>query len=543
MPKQSGYSRREFLKIGSTLPLLSVYNVSGCGDDAGGGSSLPQYEYSGAPGPADLFQHGVASGDPLADAVILWTRVTPAGDEPVEVFWEMATDPGFQSRIAADWTATDAMRDFTVKLDVGGLQPGTTYYYRFRTLGRASIIGRTRSLPIGPVDRIRLGLVACSSLAHGYFHGYRELAQRADLDAVLHVGDYIYEYGTGQYGTIREYEPAHEILSLADYRTRYSQYRRDPDLQAAHQQFPFINVWDDHEVANDAWRGGAQNHTDPDADGPNEGPYDLRREAARRAFSEWLPIRDQPNGQIFRSFSFGDLLDLIMLDTRHQDRDRQVPATDRDGIHDPERTLLGFEQESWFETQIEAASAHWRFIGQQVVFGNIQRAGTIFNPDQWDGYDAARRRLLEAIQEIRNVVVLSGDLHSSGATELSPDPYDPAMYDPETGAGSLAVEFVTPGITSPAFPAGGNQSFLPAILADNPHIRFADIENRGYTVIDADRERVQATWYHYSQAQIEAREASQSTGPTFAVFDGTTTLVELDQPAAPPDDPPDLAPA
>ncbi len=543
MARQGGYSRRQFLKIGSAVPLLSVTYTAGCGSDDDDGSSLPEYEFSGTPGPADLFQHGVASGDPLSDAVILWTRVTPDAAGPVEVFWEMATDPEFQNRIAADWDTTDGDRDYTVKLDVTGLRDGTTYYYRFKALGRCSLIGRTRTTPAGSVDRIRLGLMSCSSLAHGYFHAYREIAQRADLDAVLHVGDYIYEYGSGQYGNVRDYEPAHEILSLEDYRTRYSQYRRDPDLQSAHQQFPFINVWDDHEVANDAWRGGAENHTDPDMSGPNEGPYDIRRDVAKRVFSEWVPIRDQPDGRIYRTFAFGDLIDLIMLDTRHQDRDAQVAGDDQEGIDDPDRTMLGLEQEAWAADKLAAATAQWRFVGQQVVFGQIRAGGSIFNPDQWDGYEAARRRLFEAIRPTNNVVVLSGDLHSSGAAELTPDPYDPLAYDPESGEGSLAVEFVTPGVTSPALPAGSNQTFLPIVLTENRHIRFADVESRGYSVIDADRDRVQATWYHYTQSEIEVPNSSQRVGPTYAVFDGTTVLVEEDAPAPAPNDAPELAPS
>lgn len=520
MTKRSGYSRREVLRLGSTLSVLAVAYVPGCGSD----DSLPEYDFSGTQGPADLFQHGVASGDPLDDAVILWTRVTVDGNEPVEVFWEMATDVDFRDRVAADWTVTDGDRDYTVKLDVAGLRPGTSYYYRFWALGRASLVGRTRTAPRGEVDRIRLAVMSCASFAHGYFHAYRDVAARDDVDAVLHLGDYIYEYGTGEYGTVRAYEPAHEIVTLEDYRRRYSQYRRDPDLQAAHGQLPFVCIWDDHEIANDAWRGGAQNHTEPSAAGPGEGPYEVRSAAAKRVFSEWMPVRDQPDGRIFRSFSFGDLIDLIVLDTRHWDRDRQDPSAD--ALADPQRTMLGVEQESWLGERLASSRADWRFIGQQVVFGPILVGGAVLNPDQWDGYPAARQRVFDAIEGVDGVVVLSGDLHSSGAAELARDPFQPASYDPATGEGSLAVEFVTPGVTSPAFAAGSNQTVLPAILAENRHIHFADIENRGYMIVDTDRQRAQATWYHYPQTAIESRRAEPVIGAVFATYRGTNRLVE-----------------
>lgn len=510
MKHSSDWSRRDVLRLAAAVPLLPIAHVAGCGD----GGSLPEYDYSGILGSENLFQHGVASGDPLADAVILWTHLTSEDGGPLDVFWEIATDAEFSNRVAADWTLASVEHGHTVKLDVAGLQPATTYFFRFRALGRSSAIGRTRTAPRGAVDRMRLAVMSCASLAHGYFHAYRDVAARSDLDAVLHLGDYIYEYGNDEYGAIRTYEPAHEILTLADYRTRYAQYRRDPDLQAAHQQHPFICVWDDHEIANDSWRGGAENHTDPSAAGPNEGPYDERSAAAKQAYAEWMPIRDQLDGRIFRSFAFGGLIDLMMLDTRHWDRDRQTTATDAVTIEDPERTILGPDQEAWLTDQLMSSQARWRFIAQQIVFGPIQVGGSILNPDQWDGYAAARQRVLDSVAQGGSTVILSGDLHSSGAAEIPRDPFDAASYDPETGAGSLAVEFVTPGVTSPAFPPGSNTSVLPQILATNRHIHFADIESRGYMIVDVDADRVQASWFHYTQADIESRRPATPTADT-----------------------------
>lgn len=523
------YTRREVLRLTAASSLLPLLGTPGCGEGSlDGGDGLPVYEYSGVQGPSDLFQHGVASGDPLPDAVILWTRVSREDSAPVEVFWEMARDAAFQTRVGAGWFTTDAARDYTVKIDAAVPDAGTEYHYRFFALGRASIVGRTRSAARGATDSLRLAVVSCSSFAHGYFHVYRAVAARPEIDAVLHLGDYIYEYGTGEYGAVREYEPAHEIRTLSDYRTRYAQYRRDLDLQAVHARFAFIGVWDDHEAANDSFVSGAENHTE-DA----EGPWLTRLEIARRVYAEWMPIREQPDGRIFRSFHFGDLVDLAMLDTRLWGRD--VPAaspTDTATINDAGRTLLGFDQEAWLENELRASTAQWRLIGQQVVFTqlklqgapNSQGGGTIFNPDQWDGYAPARQRLLDLVrtESIANVVVLSGDIHSSGAGDVSDDPNNPEAYDPATGAGSLAVEFVTPGVTSPSFGEGSNQTVLPLIKAQNPHIKFADVENRGYTIINVTRERVHASWYHFTR--VDESEAAEQFAASYQTLAGSSRV-------------------
>jgi alkaline phosphatase D len=218
-----------------------VPGAIGCsGDDEGAkGDGLPTYSYDGTPGPETLFSHGVASGDPLPNAIILWTRVSPQSEAAIEVWWEIARDLGFEKRVQVGTFTTDAERDFTVKLDVTGLEAGATYYYRFFALGRESPMGRTKTAPVGDVAHLRFAVLSCASFAHGYFHAYRSVAERLDLDAVLHLGDYIYEYGSGEYGNVREYEPPHEILALADYRMRYAQYRRDPHLQEVHQHHSY----------------------------------------------------------------------------------------------------------------------------------------------------------------------------------------------------------------------------------------------------------------------------------------------------------------
>ncbi|MEO1273094.1 MAG: alkaline phosphatase D family protein, partial [Myxococcota bacterium] len=312
---------------------------------------LPDYTYTGEPGPEDLFQHGVASGDPLTDRVILWTRVTPAEEAEVEVYYEVALQPDITQRVAAGVFSTNAARDYTVKVDPTGLPPGTTLYYRFQALGRMSPIGRTRTAatPDTALDRFRLAVVSCSNYTSGYFHGYRQIGQRADLDLVIHLGDYIYEYGSSNF---RPSDPPNEITTLEDYRLRYAQYRSDPDLQEAHRQHPWIVVWDDHESADNSWRDGASNHTPIE-----EGDWETRLNESWQAWSEWQPVRDQEPLKIWRSFRFGDLVDLFMLDTRIWGRELQLAVNLVED--DLSRQLLGSDQEAWLIDQLGSASARW----------------------------------------------------------------------------------------------------------------------------------------------------------------------------------------
>lgn len=426
------------------------------------------------------FQHGVASGDPLPNAVILWTRVTPRdADATVELLWEVSTDMAFHEVVASGTITTDQDKDFTAKVDADGLEAGALYYYRFRAGELSSPIGRTRTAPTGAVERLRFGVASCSSYAHGYFHGYRSLSERLDLDAIIHLGDYIYEYGTGEYGTVREYEPAHEILSLSDYRTRYAQYRRDADLQAVHQQLPIIAVWDDHEVANNAWTDGAENHTSD-----KEGDFGERKRAAFQAYAEWMPIREQQPERCYRSFAFGDLVDLIMLDTRNSGRAKQLAKASDPTLTDPARTLLGHEQEAWLEGQLQQSRSHWRLLGQQVMVSPFALG---LNLDSWEGYPAARSRLLQQLSAAEgDSVILTGDVHSSWAMDVLD----------ESGERSIAVELVTPGITSPLLSREDAERY-DADVMNQAHVRYAQMWKRGYMIVDVDRERVQAAWFHY----------------------------------------------
>lgn len=484
------------------------------------------------------FRHGVASGDPLMNRVIIWTRITPASPEDlIPVEWRISDDSGMRRILQRGLTYTNAGWDYTVKVDVTRLDPGTTYYYQFSLRGELSPVGRTKTLAAGSPARLRFALASCSNLPYGYFNAYRAIAARADLDFVMHVGDYIYEYGNGDFGDGssmgRIPSPNKEIITLADYRQRHAQYRSDADLQEAHRQHPWIVVWDDHETANDAYSGGAQNHTPA-----SEGDWSARRFVAAQAWEEWLPVRRNPylDSDIYRSFRFGSLADIVMLDTRLAGRSQQV-AVDSPLILDSSRTLLGADQEAWFLRELSSSKergTRWRIVGQQIMMGQLLNPnGTPFNPDQWDGYVAARNRILQhlATNAIGNVVVLTGDIHSSWGNEISVNPFSPSLNT------RLAVEFVTPGITSPGIDDQAQATGLEGqVTATHPHVKYVNLFRRGYTLVDITPERAQAEWYHVST--ITERSAQQDLARVLRTASGENRLVAGDVsspvPGAPP---------
>ena len=432
------------------------------------------------------FRHGVASGDPLSDGVILWTRVSGASGESVTVRWEVASDPAMRSVIRSGEFVTGADRDYTVKVDARGLPSGARLFYRFRVADVDSPVGRTRTLPTGRLESASFAIVSCSNYPAGFFHAYREIARRDDLDAVVHLGDYLYEYGQGEYATAhaealgRVPDPLGEAVTLEDYRRRHAQYKSDPDSRAMLAAHPLIAVWDDHEIANDAWHEGAENHDEGDGD------WGSRVDAAIQAYLEWMPIRASANGtstRIFREFRYGDLLGLTMLDTRLYGRDRQpepAPGMSAEEVGqllaDPGREMLGVEQSEWLrEVTGRNRDVTWRVYGQQVLVSPVRApdleplidvdgpsmvsrevlernvAMSKANPpillDTWDGYPVARERFLADIAAAGgNAVVLSGDLHTSIAGNLVPI----------GGKAPVAVEFMAPSVTSPGF-----QDYLP----------------------------------------------------------------------------------
>jgi alkaline phosphatase D len=513
----------------------------GIAQDGGGEGAdpNPDYVYDGPLGPENLFHHGVASGDPTTSSVVLWTRITQAGVAPLPVYWELYGEPELSVRLRAGYIEASIDRDFTAKVDVEGLEPGKTMYYRFRSLGRESPVGRTRTLPDNTA-RFRAAVASCSNGPAGYFVGYRHLAARADLDLVIHLGDYIYEYGKGD--GLRHFPPDNLCVSLDDYRTRYAAYREDLDLQEAHRQHPWVSVWDDHESANNAWLDGAPSH-----DPASMGEWSARKVAAMQAYFEWMPIREQADFRTWRSLQVGSLLNLLLLDTRLAGRQEQVPELDDPALFDPNRQLLGEEQEEWLEQELAASGATWTVLAQQVVFAPFyvsskplaEGPSTPLNVDQWDGYPAARERVLAMAEaySVENLQVLSGDIHCSFANDVTLDPVNPDAYDPESGAGAVATEFVAPGITSSGFPGG--TELVGFLFAANPHIQWGNVEQRGYLLMDWTPSRTTGEWYHADT--VATPQGALAFAKAFAVEPPRQGLFEVEEPTLAPAAPP-LAP-
>jgi alkaline phosphatase D len=549
-------------------------------------------------GVAPVFVHGVASGDPRPDAVVLWTRVTPSVDAApgsglgadTAVAWEVARDDRFASVVAAGEVVARAAHDHTVKVDATGLPAATELWYRFRAVGQGSPVGRTRTAPAAgaAVGSLRLGVVSCSNYEGGYFSAYRHLAARDDLDLVLHLGDYLYEYGVGDYGPGpaigREHDPAVEMTVLADYRRRHALYKTDPDLQALHARYAMVTTIDDHETTDNAWSDGAANHQ------PDEGEWAERVAQAFQAYFEWMPIRatggDGDPFRIHRHLAFGDLAELFVLDERTH-RSEQVAGVSGSllvtspEVADPDRTMLGAAQRDWLVGGLGGSTATWKLVGNPVMFAPLVLADLpdvegvtplladalaalgaspplVVNGDQWDGYQAEQALVRSAFAAAGGVVVLTGDIHSSWAAEV---PADPGTYGPGTGA-STAVEFVTPAVTSDSFSAalasagvpGAEElsALLPTVVpVAGPWFKYVDPDRHGFGVLDVTAERVQFEWSYLSDRSDP--EATVAAGPSFASPAGSNRLVPAGplgpRPTAPPapegaggQDPPSAAP-
>ncbi|MGW0471999.1 alkaline phosphatase D family protein [Streptomyces coeruleorubidus] len=473
---------------------------------------------------APAFLHGVASGDPLPDGTLLWTRVTPVPEAipgsglgpDTEVSWIVARDKAFSTVVAKGSTTATAASDHTVKADIRGLEPGTDYWFRFSAGGTDSPAARTRTAPApdAAVTNLRFGVVSCANWEAGYFSPYRHLATRGDLDAWLHLGDYIYEYGTGQYGTrgtvVRPHAPAHEIVTLADYRVRHARYKTDPDLQALHAAAPVVAIWDDHEFANDAWSGGAENHTEG-----AEGTWSARQAAAKQAYFEWMPVRPAIAGTTYRRLRFGKLADLSLLDLRSF-RSQQVKVGDGE-VDDPDRTLTGRAQLDWLKAGLKASDTTWRLVGNSVMVSpfaigslsadllkplakllGLPQEGLALNTDQWDGYTDDRREILAHLRShaIRNTVFLTGDIHMAWANDV---PVDAGTYPLSPSA---ATEFVVTSVTSDNLddivkvPEGTVSAVAaPVIRAANRHVHWVDTDRHGFGVLDITAERAQMDYY------------------------------------------------
>lgn len=476
------------------------------------------------------FTHGVASGEPSTGSVLLWTRYIGSGPE-TRLTAELSESLDFARPVAGGSVTASEARDYTAKLTVTGLAPGRWYYYRFVAPdGSMSPTGRTRTLPQGDVAQFNLGVFSCANMGFGLFHAYAHAAMAGDIDLAVHTGDYLYEYAVGGYPSRaqhlagRAFLPETEIVQLADYRLRYASYRGDMALQRIHQSLPMLAQPDDHEFANDAWAGGAQNH-----DPASEGDWATRKAAALQAWHEWMPVSDAP----WRSYDIGTLATIAMPETRVTGRMQQLElhpellseaergaalARFRDTVWNaPDRTLMGMEQEAWLNRTIAESArsgTRWQVLAQQVIMGSILQpqdtaswfpanapdyimrrvqagaaaaaAGLPFNLDAWDGYPAARSRLLSSAQSAgANLVTLSGDSHNGWAFDLSHE------------GRAAGVEFAGHSVTS-----GGFESYTPvapervatALRTANPALKWVDTARRGYMKISLTPDRATSTW-------------------------------------------------
>ena len=507
-----------------------------------------------------VFGWGVASGDPTRSSVILWTRAVPRNPAvaTLELVYELAEDPDFRQVLQAGTVRTSGARDYTAKVDVGDLQAGQTYYYRFRAGDVFSATGRTRTLPADDSQPVNIALASCANYPSGFYNAYREISKIENLDAVVHVGDYIYEHAAGQYdGAVGErlgrvHVPANEIVTLEDYRARLAQYREDEDLQAAHAHAPFITVWDDHETANNSWQEGASGH-----DPGSEGNWQARRDVALQAYFEWLPMRDPAPGaareRLNRVYDFGTIASLIVIETRLTGRDQQlsyehdmplredgtpdIEAFENTVLANPDRSMMGHAQEAWFADALQQSRARgqqWQVIANQTVMarmrtpdfmtilpadivepalagggyvsGWLQRSalGLPVGLDSWDGYPAARDRFYDAaLAADANLVVLSGDSHMFWANDL---------HRPGTES-LVGIEFASGSITSP----GGygyiadTQEFYDtvehALVEKNPDVQHANVDQHGFIHITLTRESTRARYIAVSTITDRQYEA------------------------------------
>ncbi len=476
------------------------------------------------------FTLGVASGDPLPDGIVLWTRLAPepltGGGMPmtnVQVQWELASDARFTTIVQRGTELARPELGHSVHVEVNGLEPAREYWYRFRAGDEVSQAGRTRTAPGGgaPVDRMRFAVCGCSHYESGYFTGYRSIAEEG-FDFIFHTGDYIYEGradGGRNPNVVRQHN-GHEIYSVVDYRNRYALYKSDPDLIAAHASAPFIVVYDDHEVDNDY--AGPQ-----DEQGTPSELFLLRRAAAYQAYYETMPLRRAaiPVGsdlQLYRRLQFGTLIDLNLLDTR-QYRSKQACGGGTKPLCpeavDPKRTILGPEQEKWLFQHLAEARSTWTVIGQQVpTFARdleLNEQGARYPMDKWDGYVASRNRLYARLQETRapNPVILSGDVHQHFGSDLKLD-----FTKPESD--TIGVEFTNTSLTS-----GGDGSDVSAMWEamrrDNPHIKYQSAR-RGYIACTATPTTLRADFKIFDRVTVRDQRART----------GASLIVEAGRPGA-----------
>ena len=548
--------RRKFIKDAAltTGVIFSSSRLSGMEAEAGD-SILDD-------GPViNPFHHGVASGDPLATQVIIWTRVTAKPEyDIVVVKWNISKNASMEPVQISGEQQTNKDSDFTVKVDIKGLVPATEYYYQFSYKENQSVIGRMRTTPVNTEEPLEFAVISCTNYSAGFYHALGRIAQRSTLNAVIHLGDYIYE-GTGRNFDEKnnvpddEYESTHFVKHRAYwlhfFRRRYSINRLDPDLQSAHRQHPFITIWDDHETANNAYKDGAQGHN-PDTDGE----WEDRKSAARQAYFEWLPIRGD-GSKIYRTIRFGKLMELILLDTRLEGRDKQIYNASDPARFAADRTILGKEQKDWLFSTLKSSPCQWKVIANQVIFSeiNVQWAESLgplgnklkqFNDtflDYWEGYPAERDEVIHFIsqQKISNAIILSASMHCALAFDVTlratthSRKGETATYDPATGHGSVAVEFASPSVTSAnfdelegSFIAGTFERMinkklpLPIGYNANPHMKFVDVQRHGYFILKISEEKTEAGYYFLKD--LFRKDIKEEFAGSWSVRNGTGRL-------------------
>lgn len=526
------------------------------GDDRQNKEAIHQREPS-----LQTFPHGVASGDPLATRVIIWTRVSPGkGVDSVQVKWSVSSNASMEHVVAHDEHTTNAEADHTVKMDVQGLSPSTLYYYQFHCNNEQSVIGRTRTAPLDTEEPLEFAVISCTNYTAGFYNALERIAQRPTLIAVIHLGDYIYEGTQRDFDTQNnvpddEYESTHfvkhKIYWLHYFRRRYSLNRLDVNLQHAHQVHPFINIWDDHETANNAYKDGARGH-DPN----NDGEWLDRKNAARQVYFEWLPIRGD-GSKIYRSIRFGKMMELVLLDTRLEGRDKQIYDASDPARFAADRTILGAKQKEWLFDTLQSSPCQWKVIANQVIFSEInlkwaESLGALaarlqeFNDtflDYWEGYPAERDEVINFLsrQKISNTVILSASMHCALAFDVTKRATrysrkgEAATYDPVTGKGSVAVEFASASVTSAnfdeqvgslmasAFQRMINQKLpLPVNYNANPHLKFADVQRHGYFILRITKEKAEAAYYFLKDLHV--RTLKEDSGGVYTTKAGSGRL-------------------
>jgi alkaline phosphatase D len=474
----------------------------------------------------DPFRLGVASGYPTPDGVVLWTRLAPTplapggglGTEVVPVRWEIATDEGFRNVARSGLHYASPDWGHSVHVEATGLEPSRPYWYRFVAGGARSPVGRTLTAPARDArpERLRIAVASCQQYEHGYFSAYRHMCGD-ELDLVLHVGDYIYELSWGD-NRVRDHA-APECYTLDDYRARYALYRGDADLQAAHAAYPWLVTWDDHEVDNDYANDVSEQDDEPAL-------FLSRRAAAYKAYYEHMPLPRRavpfgPNLRLHAERSFGSLVNVVMLDERQYRSPQACPKPGQHGsnrVQDCEelaradRTKLGARQEAWLDARLAASKAQWNVLVNGTVMAYVDELpgpGERYWTDGWNGYPAARARLVDSIvaRKVANPVVLSGDIHAFLASDLNRVPAD-------RGSPVAATEFTTTSISSHGLP----QKLIDERMAENPNVRFADSQVRGYLRLDVNAERLQADMVALDD--VRDPRSGRSVRASFVVADG-----------------------